>query len=91
MEIAVPWKDLVKVIEPYYPSGEGRGRRPIGIERMLQIHFLQIWFNLSDPAVEEAIYDIKAMCDFVKIDLGRSQHRMRRQCASFVICSRSTN
>lgn len=71
MEIAVPWKDLVKIIEPYYPSGEGRGRRPIGIERMLRIHFLQIWFNLSDPAVEEAIYDIKAMRDFVKIDLGR--------------------
>lgn len=71
MEIAVPWEELVKVVEPYYPAGDGRGRRPIGIERMLRIHFLQIWFNLSDPAVEEALYDIKAMREFANIDLGR--------------------
>lgn len=71
MELAVPWKELVKVVEPYYPSGDGPGRRPIGIERMLRIHFLQIWFNLSDPAVEEALYDIKAMREFAHIDLGR--------------------
>lgn len=71
MEKAVPWEELVKVVEPYYPVGDGRGRRPIGIERMLRIHFLQIWFNLSDPAVEEALYDIKAMREFANIDLGR--------------------
>jgi len=80
METAVPWKDLVDVVEPYYPKGGGRGRRPIGIERMLRIHFLQIWFNLSDPAVEEALYDIKAMREFVNIDLGRG-----RRCVSSVI------
>ena len=71
MEVAVPWKDLVKVIEPHYPVGKGRGRPPIGIERMLRIHFLQIWFNLSDPAVEESLYDIKSMREFARIDLGR--------------------
>ena len=47
------------------------GRPPIGLERMLRIHFLQHWFNLSDPAVEEAVYDSRAMRDLVGIDLGR--------------------
>jgi transposase, IS5 family len=47
------------------------GRPPVGIERMLRIHLLQHWFNLSDPAVEEALYDSQAMRAFVGIDLGR--------------------
>ncbi|MEO8746507.1 MAG: IS5 family transposase, partial [Rhodanobacter sp.] len=46
------------------------GRRPIGLERMLRIHFLQQWYALSDPAVEEALYDSAAMRRFVGIDLG---------------------
>ena len=52
-------------------EGRGAGRPPIGLERMLRIYFLQQWFNLSDPAVEEALYDSHAMRDFVGIDLGR--------------------
>lgn len=71
MNLVVPWDDLVEVIEPYYPSGEGRGRPPIGLERMLRIYFLQNWFNLSDPAVEESLYDSISMRQFVGIDLGR--------------------
>jgi IS5 family transposase len=71
MERVIPWKEMSKVIEPYYPRPEGAGRRPVGVERMLRIHFLQHWFNLSDPAVEEAIYDSRAMRRFVGIDLGR--------------------
>lgn len=67
----VPWGKLVEVIEPYYPKPEGAGRRPIGIERMLRIHFVQHWFNLSDPGVEEALYDSRALRRFVRIDLGR--------------------
>ena len=43
----------------------------MGLERMLRIHFLQHWFNLSDPGVEEALYDSRAMRQFVGIDLGR--------------------
>ena len=58
------------MIEPFYPK-PGNGRPPIGIERMLRIYFLQHWFNLSDPAVEEALYDSAAMRGFVGIDLGR--------------------
>jgi IS5 family transposase len=71
MNEIIPWRDLCKVIEPFYPKPEGAGRPPIGLERMLRIHFLQHWFNLSDPAVEEALYDSRAMRHFVDIDLGR--------------------
>lgn len=71
MEKIIPWRELCDVIEPFYPKADGAGRPPIGIERMLHIHFLQHWFNLSDPAVEEALYDSRAMRTFVGIDLGR--------------------
>jgi transposase, IS5 family len=69
MERVVPWSALCGLIEPFYPK-PGNGRPPIGIERMLRIYFLQHWFNLSDPAVEEALYDSQAMRRFVGIDLG---------------------
>jgi len=71
MEEVIPWRDLCKVIKPFYPKPKGAGRPPVGLERMLRIHFLQHWFNLSDPAVEEALYDSRAMRRFVGIDLGR--------------------
>ena len=71
MDRIIPWAELSAVIEPFYPKGEGPGRPPVGVERMLRIHFLQHWFNLSDPAVEEALYDSRAMRRFVGIDLGR--------------------
>ena len=71
MDQIIPWAELAAVIEPFYPAGKGAGRPPIGIERMLRIHFLQHWFNLSDPGVEEALYDSRAMRRFVGIDLGR--------------------
>ena len=53
MEQVVPWAELCALIEPVYPQA-GQGRPPVGVERMLRIYFLQQWFNLSDPAVEEA-------------------------------------
>lgn len=71
MNQVVPWAELCAVIEPVYPKPAGAGRRPVGIERMLRIYFLQQWFNLSDPAVEEALYDSTALRTFVGIDLGR--------------------
>ena len=70
MEDLIPWEGLVSAIEPFYPQPKGAGRRPIGIERMLRIYCLQHWFNLSDPAAEEAIYDSRAMRNFGGIDLG---------------------
>jgi len=71
MERVVPWSKLCAVIEPVYPkiSPEG-GRPPIPLEKMLRIYFLQHWFNLSDPAVEEALYDSAAMRTFAGVDLG---------------------
>jgi len=71
MDQVIPWRELCNVIEPFYPKPEGAGRPPVGVDRMLRIHFLQHWFNLSDPAVEEALYDSRAMRQFVGIDLGR--------------------
>jgi transposase, IS5 family len=70
MEQIVPWKDLCALIEPHYPKA-GNGRPPVGVKRMLRIYFLQQWFNLSDPGVEEALYDSPVMRQFAGIDLGR--------------------
>ncbi len=70
MERIVPWMELCALIAPFYPK-PGNGRPPIGLDRMLRIYLLQQWFNLSDPAVEEALYDSAAMRGFAGIDLGR--------------------
>ncbi len=69
MEQVVPWGKLCGLIEAYYPKA-GNGPPAVGVERMLRIYFLQQWFNLSDPAVEEALYDSPVMRSFVGIDLG---------------------
>jgi len=70
METIVPWSALCSVVEPHYPKGVG-GRPPIGLERMLRIHFLQHWFNLADVACEEALYDSASLRHFAGIDLGQ--------------------
>ena len=69
MDAIVPWAALCQVIEPHYPKA-GNGRPPIGLERMLRIHFIQHWFNLADLACEEALYDSASLRRFVGIDLG---------------------
>lgn len=71
MDLIIPWKELCDVIKPYYPKPQGAGRKPIGLEPMLRIHFLQHWFELSDQGAEEALYDSRAMRLFVGIDLGK--------------------
>jgi IS5 family transposase len=70
MERVVPWRELCAVVEPFYPK-PGNGRPPVGLERMLRLHLLQHWFNLSDPAAEEALYESVSMRQFVGVDLGR--------------------
>ena len=70
MDRAVPWSELCALIEPVYPKA-GDGRPPIELELMLRVYFLQQWFNLSDPAVEEALYDSASMRAFARLDLGR--------------------
>jgi IS5 family transposase len=69
MDQVIPWSRLVALIEPHYPK-PGRGRRPLGLEKMLRIYFLQHWFDLSDPAAEDAIYDSESMRRFVGVELG---------------------
>ncbi len=72
MEQVVPWAELCALIEPVYPEGAGNGRQPVGGERMhCVVTFCSNWFNLSDPGVEEALYDSAAMRQFAGIDLGR--------------------
>ena len=67
MDEIIPWDEWVGIIAPHYPSSK-RGRPPIGIERILRMYLLQIWFNLSDPATEDAIYDSYAMRKFTGIN-----------------------
>jgi transposase, IS5 family len=70
MEQVVPWHDLCRLVEGVYPK-PGNGRPPVGLERMLRIYFLQQWFNLSNPAVEEALCESVSMRRFAGIDLSR--------------------
>jgi IS5 family transposase len=71
MDGIMPWSELESLIEPHYPK-EGNGRPPVGLNIMLRIYFLQHWFNLSDPAAEEALYDSPALRRFAGVDLGRA-------------------
>lgn len=70
MKRIMPWEALCAVVAPHYPKA-GNGRPPLGLERMLRIHFLQHWFNLADLACEEALYDSASLRRFAGIDLER--------------------
>ena len=67
MERVVPWADLVDLIAPYYPEGKN-GRPPFALEAMLRVHFMQQWFSLSDPAMEEAFFDTPLYREFAQLD-----------------------
>src|SRR5947208_14999925 len=69
MEQVVPWRALCALVAPHYPK-PGKGRRPVGVERMLRIYFLQQWFNLSDAGVAVARYDSAVRTKWVGIGLG---------------------
>lgn len=70
MDQVIPWTRLIALIEPHYKK-PGRGRRPMPLETMLRIYFLQHWFDLSDPAAEDAIYDSESMRRFVGVEFGQ--------------------
>jgi IS5 family transposase len=72
MDRVVPWQELCELIKPHYPKAV-RGRPPVGLERMLRLHFLQHWYNLSDPGLEEALLESESMRRFVGIDLGHER------------------
>ena len=69
MDQVMPWARLLKLIAPHYPKA-GNGRAPMPLPTMLRIYFLQQWFNLSDPAAEDSLYDIESMRRFCGIELG---------------------
>ena len=87
MERVVPWAALVELIAPYYPEGKN-GRPPFALETMLRIHFMQQWFSLSDPAMEEAFFDTPLYREFAQLDaharlpdestILRFRHRLER-------------
>ncbi len=92
MDAVIPWKHLNRLIEPHYPK-PGNGTQPMPQERMLRIYFMQQWFNLSDPAMEDALYDIESMRRFAGIELGedavpdettilRFRHLLEKHCLS---------
>src|SRR5450432_3768641 len=70
MEKVVPWNSLLSLIEPCYPVA-GRGRHPYPIATMLRVHLMQNWFGLSDPAMEEALYEIAPMRQFARLTLTK--------------------
>ena len=70
MDQVVPWKVLLQLLEPFYCSAE-RGRRPYPLQTMLRVHLMQNWFGLSDPAMEESLYEIASMRAFAKLTLAR--------------------
>ena len=69
MDAVIPWARLVALVEPHYPKA-GNGRRPMALERMLRVYFMQQWFNLSDPQAEDALYDIEPMRRFAGVELA---------------------
>ena len=72
MEDIIPWDEWVEFVRPYYPSGK-RGRPTKGIEKMLRMYLLQVWFNLSDEGIEDAIYDSYAFRKFMGINFNEEQ------------------
>lgn len=71
MDRAVPWGDLLRIVDRHYRKVDDNGRPKMPSELMLRIYFLQQWFNLSDPGAEEALYDIVSMRMFARIELGQ--------------------
>ena len=86
MDEILPWKELLGVIKRHYPS-RGNGRPPISLESMLRIYFMQQWYGLSDPAMEDSLYDITSMRLFAGLSMDgipdestilRFRHRLER-------------
>ena len=69
MDQVLPWEELLKIVRHNYPK-KGNGRQPMPVERMMRIYFLQQWYGLSDPGMEDALYDIESMRRFARIDLA---------------------
>ena len=67
MNLVVPWAELVALVSPFASDGK-KGRPPFAVQAMLRIHFMQQWFGLGDPAMEEALHDVLLYCEFSDLD-----------------------
>ena len=90
MNRVVPWAELVALIALIAPEGK-RGRPPFAVETMLRLHFMQHWFGLSDPAMEEALHDVPLYREFAGLDNWLTRLPERALSCGSVICSRSTS
>jgi IS5 family transposase len=72
MNLVVPWSELVGLIQPHAPAGK-TGRPPFAVATMVRIHFMQQWFGLSDPAMEEALHDVPLYREFAGLDAGATR------------------
>lgn len=68
MNELIPWQQREALIEPFYPK-VGNGRRPYPLATMLRVHCMQNWYNMSDPAMEDALYEINSMRLFAGLSL----------------------
>ncbi len=69
MDRLIPWEGLVEQIRPYYPKA-GKGRVPYPLESILQVHCVQLFYNLSDPATEDMLYEVESVRRFTGIRLN---------------------
>ena len=88
MDKVIPWNDLLEEIKRYYPR-VGNGRQPMPLKMMLKIYFMQQWYKLSDPAMEDALYDSESLRRFADIDIAETLYRMRARYYISGICWRS--
>jgi hypothetical protein len=77
MDATMPWAELLALVQPHYSKGEA-GRKPVGLEIMLRVYFLQQRFALSDPAAEDSPYESAPMRRFAGIDLPHGRRPVRR-------------
>ena len=76
MDSIIPWNELLGEIKSHYPEA-GNGRQPMPMKTMLKIYFMQQWYGLSDPAMEDALYDIESLRRFADINLSSSTGKAR--------------
>ena len=97
MDQVVPWAELIALIEPHCAKKRRRGRSPVPLQSMLRIYFMQQWYAMSDPAMEDALYEIESIRHFAGLELiditfgvCQRSRSMRAQLSGFATCSSAT-
>ena len=88
IDVATPWGQLHKLIEPHYPKVTGPSRPPIRLASMLRMYVAQLCFGPADEGIDDTIYDRQAIrASSASTSIARA-HRTRRPCSSFATCSK---